>query len=138
MPSGERSQVWYPSVVALLRREWRSDIAWDAVLQLRRDLQAELDGHQSAHGIVRATVRCPDCGSIEPGAPPQISVRALLLALGRFSIEPAERVGALEREWDRRRKERKLDRYGEPVTPDAQPRARRTGHVHRRHRDAAG
>jgi hypothetical protein len=41
MPSGERSQVWYPSVVALLRSQWRTDMTWEGAIKLRALLQRE-------------------------------------------------------------------------------------------------
>src|SRR5690606_22670446 len=64
MPSGQRSQVWYPNVVEVLRREWHADLSWDDIVELRDKLQLELDRHQKLHGIVRATFRCPDCGAV--------------------------------------------------------------------------
>ena len=54
MPSGERSQVWYPSVVALLRSQWRTDMTWEGAIELRALLQRELDDHQRQRGIARA------------------------------------------------------------------------------------
>ena len=98
MPTGERSQVWYPSVVALLRAGWHSGITLPEVIALRRALQAELNGYRSRRGILPPTFRCWKCGSVTPGKPPLISVRALLLALRRFGIESDDRVRKRERE----------------------------------------
>ena len=92
MPTGERSQVWYPSVVALLRAGWHSGIMLPEVIALRRALQTELNGYRSRRGILPPTIHCWNCGAIGPASPPSISVRALLLALRRFGIESDDRV----------------------------------------------
>lgn len=119
MPSGQRSQVWYPNVVEVLRREWHADLSWDDIVELRDKLQLELDRHQKLHGIVRATFRCPDCGAVGSGAPPSISVRAMLIALHRFGIESDEQSLARERAWKHHRAKHRLDLYGRPMTTAA-------------------
>jgi hypothetical protein len=129
MPSGERSQVWYPSVVALLRSQWRTDMTWEGAIELRARLQRELDDHQRERGIVRATVRCRDCGAVDVAAMPRISIRSMLISLRRFSIEPEDRAVAREREWNRFRVRRGLDAYGAPIAPATTGSA---GHEHRK------
>jgi hypothetical protein len=119
MPSGERSQVWYPSVVEVLRREWHADLSWDDIVKLRDKLQLDLDRHQKLHGIIRATFRCPDCGAVGRGAEPSISVRAMIIALRRFGIESDEQSIARERAWKRHRAKQHLDLYGHSVTTTA-------------------
>jgi len=66
-------------------------------------------------GIKRARVRCFHCGHIGPGAPPVISVRAVLLALQRFGIEPEDAVHRLDKEWARHRTLQQLDLCGQQV-----------------------
>lgn len=112
MPAGERSQTWFPELVAELRRSWRTDPTWEAVIDLRDRLQRRLEAILSSRGIEPATVRCLHCGHVGPGSPPTISVRALLLALRRFGIEPEERVRQLDKEWSRHRALLRLDLYG--------------------------
>lgn len=112
MPAGERSQVWFPELVTELRQAWRTDATWEAVIDLRDRLQRRLEDVLGSRGIKPATVRCADCGHVGPGAPPAISVRALLLALQRFGIEPQDRVRRLEKEWSRHRALHRLDLYG--------------------------
>lgn len=99
MPAGERSQVWYPELVALLRSRWRSDLSWEAMVGLRDHLQSQLQDLRGLRGIVPPVIRCPSCGARGPAAPPTISVRAMLLAVGRFGIEPTEAVRQRERNW---------------------------------------
>lgn len=86
MPSGERSQTWFPEVVTELRQSWQPELPWDAVIALRDQLQDRLDYILRSRGIKQAVVRCR-CGHVGPGRDPRISVRAMLLALRRFSIE---------------------------------------------------
>jgi len=113
MPTGERSQVWHPSVVALLRAGWHSGITLPEIIALRRILQAELTDYRSRRGILPPAFRCWKCGSVTSGKPPLISVRALLLALRRFGIESTDQVRVREREWKRYRAAHGLDRYGQ-------------------------
>jgi len=112
MPSGERSQTWYPSVVALLGTSWGSNMNWDAIISLRDALQGELEHYRKQRGIVPAVLRCRQCGELGPGAPPQISVRAMLIAVRRFGIAPEHDVRRMERDWAHYRAERGLDLYG--------------------------
>lgn len=120
MPSGERSQTWYPEVVALLRSRWRSELTWQAIIDLREQLQDELETLRAARGIKPPMFRCRRCGTRGPAAPPRISVRAMLLALGRFGIEPAETVSQRESAWAHHRAEYSLDLLGRtgPITTE--------------------
>ena len=112
MPAGERSQVRYPSALACLRARWRSDCTWKEVVSLRDSLQYELDQHRSSRNIVPSIVRCHTYGSVGPGAPPKISVRAMLIALRRFAITSQAEAKQREKDWELRRKVEYLDLYG--------------------------
>jgi hypothetical protein len=112
MPAGERSQVWYPQLVALLRNQWRADLSWDGIISLRERVQHELEALRSARGIKPPMMRCPRCGVTGPQASPRISVRAMLLALARFEIEPEDLIRRRERSWARHRAGRGLDLFG--------------------------
>jgi len=83
-------------------------------VSLRDSLQVELDRHRSSRGIVPAIVRCHKCGSIGQGAPPKISVRAMLIALRRFGVTSEAEAKQKEKEWERLRKQNALDRFGRP------------------------
>ena len=63
MPPGERSQVWYPELVALLRTEWRSELPWETVVQLRDRLQSLLEALRTQRGILPPLMRCAHCGA---------------------------------------------------------------------------
>jgi len=121
MPRGERSQTWFPELVAELRQSWRTDPTWETVVDLRDQLQRRLEHILSSRGIRPATVRCSHCGHVGPGTPPAISVRAVLLALRRFGIEPEDRVRQLDKEWSRHRALLQLDLYGRGRESGAAP-----------------
>lgn len=121
MLRGERSQTWFPELVAELRQSWRTDPTWEAVVDLRDQLQRRLKHILSSRGIRPATVRCLHCGHLGPGTPPAISVRAVLLALRRFRIEPEDRVRQLDKEWSRHRALHQLDLYGRGRESGAAP-----------------
>ena len=129
MPAGERSQVWYPELVALLRSRWRSDLSWEAMVELRDHLQSQLQDLRGHRGIVPPVIRCPSCGARGPAAPPTISVRAMLLAVGRFGIEPTEAVRQRERNWARYRAHHNLNLVGRPSAGGASE--ARPAHEHR-------
>ena len=112
MPRGERHQVWYPELVAHLRSEWRPDLSWEAIVELRGQLQGHLEQLRERRGILPAVIRCPCCGITAPAAPPLISVRAMLLAVGRYGIETHEVVRQRERAWTGYRAQHDLDLVG--------------------------
>ena len=115
MPRGERHQVWYPELVVLLRNEWRPDLSWDAILELRGRLQGHLEQLRARRGILPAVIRCSCCGITAPAAPPLISVRAMLFAVERYGIETHEVVRQRERAWTGYRALHDLDLVGRPV-----------------------
>jgi len=112
MPRGERNQVWYPELVVLLRSEWRPDLSWETIMELRGQLQGHLEQLRARRGIVPAAVHCRSCGTTAPAAPPVISVRAMLLAVGRYGIETHEVVRQRERAWTGYRAQHDLDLVG--------------------------
>jgi hypothetical protein len=128
MPAGERSQVWYPELVALLRTKWRADLSWEAIIELRDHLQGQLEDIRRRRGIRPPVIRCPCCGATGLAAPPTISVRALLLAVGRFNVEPADVQRQRERNWARYRAQHQLDLVGRRVPAGGSMSRRAPGH----------
>jgi hypothetical protein len=53
MPAGERSQTWFPELVAALRQSWRPDPTWEAVIDLRDQLQRSLEHTLASRGTSR-------------------------------------------------------------------------------------
>ena len=68
---------------------------------------------------------CDTCKARVRSAEPRVSVRAMILALGRFVITTKEQMRTLERSWAKHRKECGLDQYGQtdcvedPGAPEA-------------------
>jgi hypothetical protein len=114
MPSGERSQTWYPELVELLRMSWRGDASWAEVVCLRDQLQRSFDALRAARNIQPPMFYCPRCGTRRRMGHPRITVRAMLLALRRFGIVSADIVRQQERAWARHRAQHGLDLLGHP------------------------
>ncbi len=114
MPSGERSQTWFPELVTLLRSEWDPSLSWDEIVALRNRLNEQLQQIRVCRNIVPATVRCSHCGGEGIGASSTISVRAMILAVARFGIQSPDDVREIERAWKRHRAAVVLDLNGEP------------------------
>mgnify|MGYP001617483957 CR=1 FL=1 len=119
MPAGDRSRTWFPELVSDLRACWRPELTWEAIIALRGQLQRRLEDVLVSRGIKPARVRCFHCGHVGPGAPPDLTVRAVLLALQRFGIESEDAVRRLDKAWGKHRALQQLDRRGQRVEPGA-------------------
>ena len=115
MASGDSGRTWFPELVDELRASWQPDLGWEAIIGLRDRLQAMVEEIIVTRGIKRARVRCFHCRHIGPGAPPVISVRAVLLALQRFGIETQDAVDRLDKAWAKYRAQQLLDLRGQQV-----------------------
>jgi hypothetical protein len=103
MPKGDAQRVWFPEMLARLRREWRETMSFAALVDLRDSLDSS------------PVFTCPKCGLRGPMAEPQVSVRAMILAARRFGIALPAKTKALEREWSRYRDQQGLDLYGKSL-----------------------
>ena len=115
MPTGDAQRTWFPEMVDELRTRWRAELSLTDIIQLRNDLDAMLHRIRSERNIPASVIRCPRCGHIGPTAEPDVSVRAAILALGRFHIASVEEVKALEKLWAAHRKQHGLDLHGRPT-----------------------
>ena len=79
-------------------------MAWEQVTALRDGLDAILNEFRFSRGIRAPTMWCPVCNRQTQQAPPSVSVRALVLALGRFGIVAGSEVKSLEKRWTKDRK----------------------------------
>ena len=113
MPAGDRQRTWFPEMVAVLRRDWDRSMAMAKLIELRDRLDALLQRIRSERGILPPVMNCRSCGSTGHAAPPRVSVRALILSLVRFGIASVEEVRALEKLWNRYRRDEQLDLYGQ-------------------------
>jgi hypothetical protein len=115
MASGDAQRIWFPEMIGRLRSQWHQGMSLDAVVELRDDLDAMLQRIRSERRIRSAVFRCSHCGYVGEGADPRVSVRAMILSLGRFDIATADQTRALEKAWAAKRKESGLDLYGEKI-----------------------
>jgi hypothetical protein len=114
MPAGDASRTWFSEMIEALRQEWKPEMAWEQVIALRDRLDAMLKDIRFSRGIRPPTMWCPVCNRQTQQAPPSVSVRALVFALGRFGIVAAAEFKSLEKRWAKHRRENSLDRNGKP------------------------
>lgn len=94
MASGDTQRTWFPAMIALLGQTWSPSMAEGEWLALRDRLDTLLQTMRRERQIVSALMWCPHCHARHPAAPPTVSVRAMLLALGRFGLASAAEVKA--------------------------------------------
>src|SRR5580704_2879973 len=115
MAAGDAQRVWFPEMIGRLRSQWRQGMSIDAIIELRDDLDAMLQRIRSDRRIRPAVVQCSRCGYVGEGADPRVSVRAMILSLGRFGIATVDQTRALEKAWATSRKNSRLDSYGKKI-----------------------
>jgi hypothetical protein len=115
MASGDASRTWFSEMVQTLRQELKSEISWEQVFTLRDRLDAMLQEIRTSRSIRPPTMWCPVCKTLTRQAPPRVSVRAVIFALGRFGIVATAEVKSLEKRWAKHRKENSLDRNGKSI-----------------------
>ena len=112
MASGDASRTWFSEMVETLRQEWTSAMSWERVFTLRDRLDVMLQEIRTSRNIRPPSMWCPVCDQRTQQAPPSVSVRATILALGRFGIVAPAEMKSLEKRWAKHRKETNLDRNG--------------------------
>jgi hypothetical protein len=117
MAAGDAQRVWFPEMIEKLRSQWRQDLSFDVIVELRDELDTMLQQIRSERHIRPPVFKCPRCGHVGEGADPHVSVRAMILSLVRFGIAATETTYILEKRWAGYRKERQLDLYGKGVAP---------------------
>ena len=113
MASGDAQKVWFPAMIAMRRQAADPAMSVEAVLVLRDRLDAKLQHIRRTRQIRPAMMWCPHCQAHHRAAPPRVSVRATLLALGHFAAVAPTNVQAIEKRWNRYRRQHQLDRYGQ-------------------------
>jgi len=99
-------------MVAILRGEWTPAMSWEQLIALCDRLDALLREIRTSRNILPPMGKCPHCGTVARQAEPRVSVRATILALGRFGITDQVQVKALEKGWRKFREETGADLYG--------------------------
>ena len=100
-----------------LRNRWRPGLSLSELIELRDDLDGALHRIRSERNIRAPIIRCPRCGHVGPAMEPDVSVRAAIIALGRFGIVSAEEARAIEKRWSVYRKANGLDLHGKTAIP---------------------
>ena len=115
MAAGDAQRVWFPEMIARLRFQWHQGMSFDAIIELRDELDTKLQQIRSERHIRSPAFRCPWCGHVGEGTEPHVSVRAMILSLTRFGIAPAEQAYTVEKGWAAYRKQIGLDLYGKSM-----------------------
>src|SRR5262245_50295506 len=100
-----------------MQNQWREAMSFPAVIELRGSLDAMLHQIRTARNISSPVFTCPKCGVRGPMAEPRVSVRAMILALGRFGMTTTRKTKTLERAWAQYRSQHGLDLYGKSLEP---------------------
>lgn len=115
MPAGDAHQTWFPEMIETLQSEWKGTPSWPELIALAERLDAMLQTIRREQNILPPMMTCPQCKTRHRAAASRVSVRALLLALGRFGIAGSDEVWTLEKGWKRHREDNALDLYGKKV-----------------------
>ena len=79
MAAGDAQRVWFPEMIEWLRAKWHQGMSCDALIELRDELDAQLQRIRSERPIRSPILKCPCCGHVGEGADPHVSVRAMIL-----------------------------------------------------------
>ena len=101
----------------VLRARWHVGLPFAELIELRDELDHMLHQIRAERHIRPPVIRCPRCGHVGEAAEPDVTVRAMILSLGRFNMAPAEQVKTLEKGWAAYRKQNGLDLYGKTAEP---------------------
>jgi hypothetical protein len=112
MPAGDRHRTWFPEMIEILRARWHVSLSCRDLIELRDELDAVLHHIRDERHIRPPVIRCPRCGHVGEAADPDVTVRAMILSLGRFDITSPEQVKALEKRWAAYQRQNGLDLYG--------------------------
>jgi hypothetical protein len=112
MPAGDAQRVWFAEMVDTLRVRWHDGVSFDELTHLRDNLDEMLQRIRSERHISLPVFKCCRCGYVGEGAPPHVSVRAMILSLARFRIASPEQTAALEKGWAAYRSQNGLDIFG--------------------------
>ena len=88
---------------------------WSAMIALRDEFDAVVHHIRWTRHIRTPVIRCPKCGHVGPAAEPDVSVRSMIITLGRFIIVSGDEVKKLERTWATGRRRDYL--HGKPAAP---------------------
>ena len=112
MPSGDAHRTWFPEMIEMLREEWNPSMSYEELISFRDRLDVALQTIRTDRNIIPPMMWCPHCKKRQRSVPSKVSIRAIILALGRFRILPEDEVKTSEKRWKKYSKENGLDIYG--------------------------
>jgi hypothetical protein len=112
MAAGDPQRVWFPEMIEKLRAEWRPEMSFESLIELRDALDCMLHRIREAGGIRTPIITCRSCGYTGPAGEPRVSVRSMILSLQRFGIAGPDQTKTLDRGWASYRKKHQLDLFG--------------------------
>jgi len=124
MASGDAQRIWFPEMIEMLREGWNSSMSCGDLISFCDRIDATLQRIRTEREILPPMMWCPTCQKRHRSAPPKVSVRATILALGRFRIALESEVKSLEKLWKKYMKEKDLNIYGRKekvITKQMQP-----------------
>ena len=86
-----------------------------ALISLRNELDEMLQCIRTSRNIRTPLITRRKCGMTARAALPQVGVRTLILALGRFEIATKDKAHVLEKEWAGCRKHRRMTDEGKVI-----------------------
>ena len=121
MPAGDAQRTWFPEMVDVLRRHWHAAMSAAQWIGLRDQLDAMLEALRTQRAIRPPLIYCPTCKTRHRARFLRVSVRALILALGRFGIASHDEMRACDKLCKQYRREHQLDLYGQPAATGTPP-----------------
>ena len=115
MPSGDPQRTWFPEMISYLRSHWNPQLPMPNIIALRGELDEMLQRIRSSRNIETPVLICPNCGLRAHGAAPHVTVRAMILSLGRFGIMSQAETKTLEKRWKQYRAINQLNLIGDPI-----------------------
>src|ERR1039457_649758 len=95
MPAGDPQRTWFPEMLEILRARWHVGLPFAKLIELRDELDTMLHRIRAERHIRPPVIRCPQCGHVGEAAEPDVTVRAMILSLGRFGIASQDARKAL-------------------------------------------
>ena len=102
-------------MISYLRSHWDPQLPMPKIIALRGELDEMLQRIRSSRNINTPVLICPNCGLRAHGADLHVTVRAMILSLGRFGIMSQAETKTLEKRWKQYRAINQLNLIGDPI-----------------------
>ena len=112
MASGDAQRIWFSEMIEMLREGWDSSMSCGDLISLRNRIDSALQSIRANREVLPPMMWCSTCQKLHRSASPKVSVRATILALGRFRIALETEVKSLEKLWKKYMKEKSPNIYG--------------------------